>query len=418
MKSIDALGFRFLFMLLLASVSVTVRGISIGSSSFHQSVLYGDFPIMAVLLFFAGLLTLVQGGFPRIENKSMLVPIVLLAVWWGVSGLLNAKRGDLFAASMIQTLLSAAAVLFLPGILARYGLITIILDAALKISIAVAGVALLQVAMDPDSLFISVTSTLGPNRSHLGLYMMVMFAISVYRLMQGGRKLPAAAAAASLLTIILSGSRASQIGCVFIFAPFVLDRFSLKNVFRFLVVALVLLAVLAKIGKMREGAHSETQFQVAENVKIDQSAGRRLLIWMASWDVITRSPENLLVGVGFTNFRWEYDHTIKLPFYTNAAHNTYLQIWVETGLLGLVLFLWVLAAVMLKGVALRKHARECLALTGLVIGLAFSGFTQETLYPNEAYCNFNTLFFLIAGVMLHEGRTKTREGELSAPGIA
>lgn len=410
MKSLDATGFRLLFFLLLASVSLTFRGISIGSSSFHQSLLYGDLPVVAITLFFAFLLALVHGKFPRIENKSVLVPLLALAVWWGVSGGMYAKKGDLFAASIVQMAVSVSAAVFLPGIMARYGLLKDFLDMALKVSIAVAGVAILQVAMDFESLFTSATSTLGPNRSHLGLYMMVVFTIAVYRLMQGEKVLPSIAASLALIVVIIVGSRAAQIGCILILAPMVLTRFSFKNGLRFLVVALVLVGVLSKIGEMREGRHKDAQFQVSENVKIDQSAGRRFLIWIATWDLVTRSPGNFLYGVGFTNYRWEYDRTIKLPFYTNAAHNTFLQVWAESGILGLILFLWLLFAIFKKGLVFKRYALECIMVSGLVLGIAFTGLTQETLYPIEAYCNFNTLFFLAVGVMLHEGRMKVREG--------
>lgn len=409
----DALGFRTLFFILLAALSVTFRGFEIGSSSFHSSLLYLDLPVIGALLFVYFLLWLVQGRSPSVRNVPTFLPLVLLTVWWAVSGLVFAKKGDLFAASALQAFAGMAAALFLPAILGRYGLLTRVLDMFLKISIAVAAVAVFQVLVEPSRLFTSVTSTLGPNRSHLGLYMLTAFAVAIFRLYQGGGRLAVFAASASILAILISGSRASQIGCFLVFLPYMLSRFSAKNALRFAVGACVVGAVIVYIGNQRQGEKAEMQFEVSEDVKVDKSAGRRLLIWVATWDLITRNPQNLLLGVGFTNYRWEYDRTIKLPFYTNAAHNTFLQVWSETGLVGLLLFLASLGGIFVHAVSLRRRRPECLALAGLVAGLAFTGFTQETLYPIEAYCNFNTLFFLAAGTMLYPepGRGSPRDGE-------
>lgn len=59
----------------------------------------------------------------------------------------------------------------------------------------------------------------------------------------------------------------------------------------------------------------------------------RLNYWKGAWEVIKAHP---LVGVGLGNFN------LKMSRY---AHNAYLQIWAEMGILGLVSFIWIIYAV-------------------------------------------------------------------------
>jgi len=78
-----------------------------------------------------------------------------------------------------------------------------------------------------------------------------------------------------------------------------------------------------------------------------QSSARvRLLIWRGAVDLTTRHPVH---GVGLGNFEFAYPEVRRVEEWrlsrrdvVDDAHNEYLHIAVETGLLGLVAFLWVL----------------------------------------------------------------------------
>jgi putative inorganic carbon (HCO3(-)) transporter len=80
----------------------------------------------------------------------------------------------------------------------------------------------------------------------------------------------------------------------------------------------------------------------------------RLNYWKGTLEIIKAHP---LVGVGLGNFN------LKLSRY---AHNSYLQIWAEMGILGLVSFVWIICVV------IRSYFKN----------------SAELLYKNQATCLF------------------------------
>jgi putative inorganic carbon (HCO3(-)) transporter len=81
------------------------------------------------------------------------------------------------------------------------------------------------------------------------------------------------------------------------------------------------------------------QFYLAEHTHPLFSATMRLSYWKDTLELIRQHP---LVGIGLGNFN--------LP-QSRYAHNLLLQLWAETGLLGLISFLWLVIAVL-------KYARK------------------------------------------------------------
>ena len=73
------------------------------------------------------------------------------------------------------------------------------------------------------------------------------------------------------------------------------------------------------------------------------STASRFQIWQTSLLMIDRQP---ILGVGLGNFEQAYVKTVPELFFpplewlVNKAHNLYLNLWLETGLLGLFSFLW------------------------------------------------------------------------------
>lgn len=106
----------------------------------------------------------------------------------------------------------------------------------------------------------------------------------------------------------------------------------------------------------------------------------RIEIWEATIHMIKDSP---IVGHGLGNFYSvfpEYSAN-KAGFY---AHNCFLQIFAETGILGLVSFMWILFEVFLK--ALKYIAKD---KNGLVIGLT------AALVAYLGHCLFDTPFYSV-----------------------
>jgi O-antigen ligase len=96
----------------------------------------------------------------------------------------------------------------------------------------------------------------------------------------------------------------------------------------------------------------------------------RLMIWESSWNLLQAAPWH---GIGLGLFYLAYP-AFRNPLDQSGgffAHNDYLQIWIETGLPGLLLLLSVLGSCLwLYGRALRKAEKNTrVEVTGLFCGL-------------------------------------------------
>ena len=128
----------------------------------------------------------------------------------------------------------------------------------------------------------------------------------------------------------------------------------------------------------------------------------RVRVWS---DAIGAVPDFALTGSGLSTFRYVFPRYRSFggsTFYS-WAHNDYLQVLIELGVPGLLLVLWIMAAVWRRSKRVRVSLREDLALlhlhTGYVaaaIAVALHSFTDFGLHlmANAA------LFSVILGVMM------------------
>ena len=69
--------------------------------------------------------------------------------------------------------------------------------------------------------------------------------------------------------------------------------------------------------------------------EFDTSAQDRMLLWNDAMNLFDSNP---LLGAGFDTYQWQR----RVSTYTDT-HNYFLKVLVETGVVGLLLFLWLLA---------------------------------------------------------------------------
>lgn len=79
----------------------------------------------------------------------------------------------------------------------------------------------------------------------------------------------------------------------------------------------------------------------------------RFNYWLDALKIIVKSP---LIGVGPGNFNLAQ---------SRYAHNSFLQIWIEMGLLGITSFLWLIIAVLRHGFNIIKNSSEKPVIAGL-----------------------------------------------------
>jgi putative inorganic carbon (HCO3(-)) transporter len=80
--------------------------------------------------------------------------------------------------------------------------------------------------------------------------------------------------------------------------------------------------------------------------------------------------DNPVLGLGANNFAASMNQYLTIDFsqeWIFTVHNKYLLVWAETGILGLVAFLWIMVAAIRRGwAAVRAHDR---VLSPLALGL-------------------------------------------------
>lgn len=90
----------------------------------------------------------------------------------------------------------------------------------------------------------------------------------------------------------------------------------------------------------------------------------RISIWSLGWYAITQHP---ILGTGLTSFYTQYVMNY-LGKYAPHAHNLYLNIWVEGGIIALMLLLWNLKKVYKIGLEKLQSKNKILAI-GILSGL-------------------------------------------------
>jgi O-antigen ligase len=84
--------------------------------------------------------------------------------------------------------------------------------------------------------------------------------------------------------------------------------------------------------------------QAAPDYKVSDTGFIRTGIWAGTRDLIFASPKNFLIGTGPETFPYyfqffrptELNFSSEWNFILNKPHNYFLEIWAETGLLGLL----------------------------------------------------------------------------------
>ena len=103
--------------------------------------------------------------------------------------------------------------------------------------------------------------------------------------------------------------------------------------------------------------------RLAYNSGIDSlflSLRGRLEFWGASLRIIADRP---LRFAGLGGFRYLYSlYAPSAAFESTMAHNIFLQLWIETGLCGLLVFIWFLSALIYKGLKNLSEMQSCFKL--------------------------------------------------------
>ena len=139
-------------------------------------------------------------------------------------------------------------------------------------------------------------------------------------------------------TIVLTRTRSALVGIAAICFVGIL---SLPRGYRFKGFVAVLAGLVLSIQLTDPGWWH--RMRTISDYTSDDSAMRRLEYWQASLEMVRDQP----LGVGFGNFEEVVKRYVPNLAITRCAHNTYLEVLAELGLLGMLLLVWVFTVAMI-----------------------------------------------------------------------
>ena len=204
----------------------------------------------------------------------------------------------------------------------------------------------------------------------------------------------------TLLTIMSTGSRGG-----FLAMAVVLSSMAWGT--RWKVPAFAGLLLLGLLGYVLAPAEYKDRLSSIASAS-DQSAQGRLLSWRVALNMVEHNP---VLGIGFNNMVYQYQHYLtglELPYGvekipSRVAHNSYLQIWAESGSIAFGIFLYLLGSTLLAmrrlvGVV-RGTADEWIVNYARLIQITLLGYLAGAMFLNRAH--FDLMYQVVAvAVML------------------
>jgi len=123
---------------------------------------------------------------------------------------------------------------------------------------------------------------------------------------------------------------------------------------------------------------SQIEVEGSDEVALDTAAEARIQTWQSILQVVSEHP---IEGVGFTGLGYvlpDMGTLLGLEEVKDSAHNTYLRMLAEMGILGIVLFIWLLVKCLMLAEATVRTARNAfdralgVGLCGATVSLAVS----------------------------------------------
>ncbi len=162
----------------------------------------------------------------------------------------------------------------------------------------------------------------------------------------------------ALPVLFLSESRSGWVGAVTGLSVFVLMVVWRRSVRAFLIALVALPLIFGSLFGALWATSPMFKQRLHDALAIEGTAGHRILMWEDTWDMIRDRP---LFGHGVGNYRWTH-----IPYKTwtedmwlDFAHNDYLHLWADYGLVGFFLMMLVFGAVVVRCLFLyRRLERE------------------------------------------------------------
>lgn len=207
-----------------------------------------------------------------------------------------------------------------------------------------------------------------------------------------------------------------SISITIILAIYIIFKFKLLKVFKenkkwlslLLVTFLIITVIYSTDNPLNKSAITVTERAISTFDEQDPSINTRLLMWRTTFKMIKDGP---IFGSGIGTFRMNYldyqaqlikENPNHLKYYTKAgeAHNEYLQMWAELGIIGLGLFLLIFYFIfytVFNFYKRSKNGKDKLIILGLITGITC--FMIHSLFTFALHVPvLGAIFFIIVGL--------------------
>lgn len=237
-------------------------------------------------------------------------------------------------------------------------------------------------------------STVGYNHAYVAALLLALAALRIHLAGASRERSNACILLLAMVGCFLSGSRAGLLGILIFAAAYWLHRPRQLAVIG--VVGVVLWLVLATFGvALVDRSLAETIARQKELLAANdpENMGGRVQIWQRKADYLSAQPVRWLIGGGLG--------VITTPGQMQNAHLMYLQIVVDTGLVGLAAYALLVATAL---VSLWRRASRPRAIFWATVALLVSSLTQETFYPVASQGHFLGLYLCCLALTLGQAR--------------
>ena len=272
----------------------------------------------------------------------------------------------------------------------------------------ISGVEPLATWEDPniENIHTRVYSTLG-NPNLLAGYLLLMLPVSIFLPVHLKPKLLILAGSVIMFCcLILTGSRGGYIGLItislFLFIIFLVRQKRLKSIFFYLILFILLILALTFMFPIFAERIS-TIFTFREH----SSNNFRINVWSSCLEML---KDNFLTGIGPGNstFREVYGLYMKNNFDALSAYDIFLEIGIETGILGCIAFILIFVVSLLKLHYLfwQKGNLFALGIFLSLVGVLIHGMTDTVFFRPQIFIPF---WFLIAYIAKLDIEEKERQ---------
>lgn len=178
------------------------------------------------------------------------------------------------------------------------------------------------------------------------------------------------------LAFVFNGTRGAWLASLLI--AFMLMFLQIKNIRNFLALVVATGIVLGGVYQAVPGF--QQRVQSIANLQ-EQSNTERRLLWQSAWNMALDHP---MTGVGLANFKKNYQEHYILPEakepHLGHAHNNFMHVLAECGMLGFSALLMLWGYILIYGVAGWYKYRKSvyLMLLATLMGLVLHGLTEYT----------------------------------------